>query len=83
MCRLPLCLMISASHASSASFMCYNRKVEVEQEPLTTEQARNLKSSTFTQMAQQHHHVPAPRRFSHLLVCASKNGWRGKALQDC
>ena len=43
-------------YRSLESFPCYNRKAEVEQEPQTTKQARNLKSSTFTRMAQQHHH---------------------------
>ena len=34
--------------------MCYNRKADVKQEPQN--QARNVKSSTFTWMAQQHDH---------------------------
>ena len=37
-------------------FLCYNRKAEVDQEPQKTKQARNLKSSTFTRMAQHHYH---------------------------
>ena len=38
---------------SFVPFLCYNRKAEVEQEPQKTKKARNLKSSTFTRMAQQ------------------------------
>ena len=41
---------------SHALFLCHNRKGEVEKEPLKTKQARNLKSSAFTRMAQQHHY---------------------------
>ena len=37
------------------SLLCDNRKGEVQQ-PLKTEQARNLTVFTFTRMAQQHHH---------------------------
>ena len=33
-----------------------NRKAEVQQEPQKTKHARNIKSSTFASMAQQHHH---------------------------
>ena len=36
--------------------LCYDRKGEVEQEPLKTKQSRNPKPPTFTQTAQQHHH---------------------------
>ena len=47
---------LSASHANGASFhalVCHKRQGEVEQEPLKTKQARNLKSATFTRMTQQ------------------------------
>ena len=39
------------------AFLCFARlSIVTKQEPQQTEQARNLKSSTFTRMAQQHHH---------------------------
>ena len=42
--------------STSTPLLCHNRKAEVEQELQKTKQARNLKSSNFTRMAQQHHH---------------------------
>ena len=43
--------------AGGVMFLYYNRVSEIEQELLCTKQARNPKASTFTRMAQQHHHV--------------------------
>ena len=47
----------------SRAFLCYNRKGEAEQEPLKTKQATNLRSSTFTGMAQQHHYESLSQHF--------------------
>ena len=51
--------------------LCFNRKGEVEQEPLKTKQARSRKSFTFTGMAQQHHHETFPSTFSNTLEIVS------------
>ena len=45
------------------TFSSYNRKGEVERERLKTKQARNNKSSTFTQMAHQHHYESLSQHF--------------------
>ena len=44
--------------------LCYNRKGEVERQPLKANQARNLKSSTFTRMTQQHQHNSLSQRLT-------------------
>ena len=53
-----MCTCVACAHPNwnLIPFLRYNRKGQAEQEPLKTKQARNLTSSTFTRVAQQHHH---------------------------
>ena len=48
--------------------VCNNNKGELEQEPLKTKQARNLKASMFTGMAQQHHDESLSQNFHNTLI---------------